>query len=253
MDVVRYGVIGCGMMGQEHLRAIGLLPRTEVVAYVEPDDAMAAAARSLTPGAQKLPDADTLLARDDIDCVLIASPNHIHVDQLEALARHRAVPVLVEKPLFVDRSERARIDAIAASYPAPIWVAMEYRFMPPIAEFLKAAETATGGIKMLTIREHRYPFLDKVGGWNRFNRLTGGTFVEKCCHFFDLMRLVLQSEPVRVMASGAQDVNHLDERIDGAVPDVFDNGYVIVEFESGARAMLDLCMFAEGAEYQEVL
>ena len=27
---VRYGVIGCGMMGQEHLRNIALLPDTEV-------------------------------------------------------------------------------------------------------------------------------------------------------------------------------------------------------------------------------
>jgi hypothetical protein len=30
-----------------------------------------------------------------------------------------------------------------------------------------------------------------------------------------------------------------------------DNGYVIVDFANGSRAMLDLCMFAEGARYQE--
>jgi predicted dehydrogenase len=48
---------------------------------------------------------------------------------------------------------------------------------------------------MLTIREHRFPFLSKVGDWNRFNRNTGGTFVEKCCHFFDLMRLILKLGP----------------------------------------------------------
>jgi predicted dehydrogenase len=103
----------------------------------------------------------------------------------------------------------------------------------------------------LTVREHRFPFLSKVDDWNRFNAQSGGTFVEKCCHFFDLMRLALKSEPVRIMASGGQDVNHLDERYDGAVPDILDNGYVIVEFESGARAMLELCMFAEGLKYQE--
>jgi myo-inositol 2-dehydrogenase / D-chiro-inositol 1-dehydrogenase len=57
---------------------------------------------------------------------------------------------------------------------------------------------------MLTIREHRFPFLEKVGDWNRFNRNTGGTLVEKCCHFFDLMRLILRDDPVRVMASGGQ-------------------------------------------------
>ncbi len=104
---------------------------------------------------------------------------------------------------------------------------------------------------MLTIREHRFPFLSKVGNWNRFNRNTGGTLVEKCCHFFDLMRLAIASEPVRVMASAGQSVNHLDESYEGETPDIWDNAYVIVDFKNGARAMLELCMFAEGSRYQE--
>lgn len=41
--------------------------------------------------------------------------------------------------------------------------------------------------------------------------------VEKCCHFFDLMRLFAAANPVRVMASGAIDVNHKDEVYDGKV------------------------------------
>lgn len=53
--------------------------------------------------------------------------------------------------------------------------------------------------------------------WNRFNANTGGTLVEKCCHFFDLMRLFAGANPVRVMASGAIDVNHKDETYDGKV------------------------------------
>ena len=47
---------------------------------------------------------------------------------------------------------------------------------------------------MLSIREHRLPFLQKVDDWNRFNKNTGGTLVEKCCHFFDLMRRIIGSE-----------------------------------------------------------
>ena len=45
-------------------------------------------------------------------------------------------------------------------------------------------------------------------------------------------------------------VNHLQERYDGEVPDILDNAYVIVEYE-GQRAMLDLCMFAEGARQEQ--
>lgn len=60
-------------------------------------------------------------------------------------------------------------------------------------------------------------FFYKVNNWNRFNVNTGGTLVEKCCHFFDLMRLFAGANPVRVMASGAIDVNHKDEIYDGKV------------------------------------
>lgn len=250
-EATYYGIIGCGMMGNEHLRNIALLPDAEVSVIFEPDAGMRDAARAVAPNVAFADTIEALLEFENLDCILIASPNFRHVEQLELLATKRALPVLVEKPLFTDQSDIARLDRFIESYPQPVWVAMEYRYMPPITAFLNAAETATGGIKMLTIREHRFPFLPKVGNWNRFNDQSGGTFVEKCCHFFDLMRLALKSEPVRVMASGGQDVNHADEIYDGRVSDILDNGYVIVDFASGARAMLELCMFAEGAEYQE--
>jgi len=35
---------------------------------------------------------------------------------------------------------------------------------------------------------HRLAFLVKVDNRNRFSADTGRTLVEKCCHFFDLMR-----------------------------------------------------------------
>ena len=41
-----------------------------------------------------------------------------------------------------------------------------------------------GEVRMVSIREHRFPFLKKVGDWNRLKRNTGDTLVEKCCHFF---------------------------------------------------------------------
>lgn len=249
---LRYGLIGAGMMGQEHIRNIALLDGAQVVAIHDPDPGMCSAARALVPDARIATCLDDLLALPELDALVIASPNHLHLDQLERIAAIRPLPILVEKPLFTDTAQEGRIAALT-SYPAPIWVAMEYRYMPPIAEFLARADHATGGIRMLTIREHRFPFLHKVGAWNRFNRFTGGTMVEKCCHFFDLMRLALGAEPVRVMASAGQAVNHLEEAVEDEVPDIWDHGYVIVDFEGGARAMLELCMFAEGSRYQEEL
>ncbi len=253
MDTVNYGVIGTGMMGQEHLRNLALVPGARVAAILEPDAEQRARALAIVPAAQVCEGLAELLAVEELDALVIASPNHLHVSQLEDIAARRPLPLLVEKPLYTCAADVPRLLAFEAAYPAPVWVAMEYRYMPPIATFLEALEHATGGAKMLTVREHRFPFLDKVGNWNRFNRTSGGTLVEKCCHFFDLMRLALADEPVRVMASAGQAVNHLDERYGERVPDVWDNAYVIVEFARGARAMLELCMFAEGSRYQEEL
>ena len=249
--MLRYGIIGCGMMGQEHLRNIALLQDAAVAAIFEPDPAMRAAAAGMVPEARMVGSVAELLAVAEVNCLLIASPNHLHLQQLEEIARIRPLPVLCEKPLFTDPADAPRLATLRAAYPAPIWVAMEYRYMPPVAHLLREAQAATGGVKMLTIREHRFPFLTKVGDWNRFNRNTGGTLVEKCCHFFDLMRLVAGCNPVRVMASGGQAVNHVDEIYDGRPSDIWDHAYVIVDFESGLRAMLELCMFAEGSRYQE--
>jgi predicted dehydrogenase len=132
------------------------------------------------------------------------------------------------------------------------WVGLEYRYMPSISRFLTALHDGEiGKLKMLAIREHRFPFLVKVDNWNRFSRNTGGTLVEKCCHFFDLMNLAIGAKPSRVYASGGQDVNHLDEVYNGERSDILDNAYVIVDYENGVRAMLDLSMFAEGSRNEQ--
>ena len=251
MKTLKYGIIGCGMMGQEHIRNIALLPDAEVVGIYEPDAAMAAKSSALAPHATLHGSVDALVADDRVNCLLVASPNFLHVGQLEQVAALRPLPMLIEKPLFTHPEDAQRVRSIGARYGAPIWVAMEYRYMPPVARLVEEAENATGGIRMLTIREHRFPFLEKVGNWNRFNRNSGGTLVEKCCHFFDLMRLILKAEPVRIMASAGQEVNHLDETYDGERSDIWDTAYVIVDFANGARAMLELCMYAEGSRYQE--
>ncbi|MEM1233629.1 MAG: Gfo/Idh/MocA family oxidoreductase [Pseudomonadota bacterium] len=251
MDTVRYGVIGCGMMGQEHIRNIALLPQGQVSCVFDPVPEIAEQAATLAHGARIAATLADVVSGDDVDALVIVSPNHLHVDQLFEISKLRHVPILCEKPLYTHADQAARLRIFGERYQAPVWVAMEYRYMPPIAALLADVRAATGGIEMLSIREHRFPFLPKIGNWNRFNRNTGGTLVEKCCHFFDLMRLAMGCEPVRVMASAGQSVNHTGESYAGEVPDIWDNGYVIVDFENGSRAMLELCMFAEGSRYQE--
>jgi myo-inositol 2-dehydrogenase / D-chiro-inositol 1-dehydrogenase len=252
-EPVRYGIIGCGMMGQEHLRNIALLPGATVSCIFEPDDGMAQTSLALARGARRAASLAEVVQAPDVDCLLIASPNFRHAEQLREIAQLRPLPVLLEKPACTSLDDVRSLAVLGRRYPAAIWVAMEYRYMPPVARLADEVhgQQNTGPVSMLAIREHRFPFLVKVGDWNRFNRNTGGTLVEKCCHFFDLMRHLTRSEPLRVFASGSMAHNHRDERYADGVPDILDNAFVIVDFVNGQRASLDLCMFAEGSRYQE--
>lgn len=247
----QYGIIGCGMMGIEHIQNINLLDGAQVRSVYDPVPELARMAADKAGDAKIMESIQAMVIDPALDAVVIVSPNFRHVEQLEEIARHRTVPILCEKPLFTDPSQRARLDHFIQAYAAPVWVAMEYRYMPPIAKLIDQSKDVTGGVQMLSIREHRFPFLPKIGNWNRFNRNSGGTLVEKCCHFFDLMRLITQGEPIRVSATAGQAVNHLQERYDGETPDIWDSGYVIFDFDNGSRAMLELCMFADGSLWNE--
>lgn len=246
-----YGIIGCGMMGQEHIKNINLLDGAKVAAVYDPVGALADVAATLAGDAKVEASFEAIMTNPELDAVVIVSPNYLHVDQLETILTKRTMPILCEKPLFTHPDDLRRVRALEAKFSGLVWIAMEYRYMPPIAQFLEQAEVVTGGIQLLTIREHRFPFLEKVGDWNRFNENTGGTLVEKCCHFFDLMRLIVKAEPSHISASAGQINNHKDEVYDGKTPDIWDAGYVLADFENGARAMLELCMFADGSMWQE--
>lgn len=257
---LRYAVVGTGMMGVEHLHALAALPATEVVALCDPHEPSLAKARGVLGESSSVTvhrSVEDLVAAGGFDVAVVASPNHTHRRVLEPLLRHGS-HLLIEKPLCITTAECREIieleqsTRVSAVPGRVVWVGLEYRYMAPTMRLLAHARNgALGRLRMLGIREHRFPFLVKVGDWNRFSANTGGTLVEKCCHFFDLMRLLLQSEPTRVYASGAQDVNHLDERYDGRTPDILDNALVIVDFADGSRASLDLCMFAEATKNEQ--
>jgi myo-inositol 2-dehydrogenase/D-chiro-inositol 1-dehydrogenase len=239
------------MMGQEHLRDLLALPGAEVVAVADTDSGSLEAARALLGrDVPAYPGARQLVENEDVDVVVVATPNHTHAAVLDDLLG-RPLHVLVEKPLATTLEDCRALVRRAAEHPGLVWVGLEYRYVLPVRRLLEIVGSgAIGRPRMVSLREHRFPFLDKVGGWNRLSRLTGGTLVEKCCHFFDLMRLVL-GDPVRAYASGGRDVNHLDERVDGEVPDILDNAYAVIDFSGGTRAALDLCMFAEASPFEQ--
>ncbi|MGZ6020304.1 MAG: Gfo/Idh/MocA family protein [Phenylobacterium sp.] len=254
-NTVRYGLVGTGLMANEHLRNLALIPGAVVTALADPvESSLATAKATLGAAADEVAtfaDGAALARSGRVDAVIVASPNYTHRKVLEPLF-DAGLPILCEKPIATTLEDARWVAERAEQSSAPFWTAMEYRYMPPVVEYIEQLRAGrVGTLRMLSIREHRFPFLKKIGDWNRFNRNTGGTMVEKCCHFFDMMRLITGSEAVRVYCSGAMDVNHLDETYGGETPDIIDNSYTTVDFANGVRAMLDLSMFAEGAENQE--
>src|SRR3954447_7563360 len=101
----RYGLIGCGMMGQEHLRNIALLPGVEIATIFEPDPGMQDISSSLAPRARMVTGIEEVLATPGLDAILITSPNHCHAAQIAVIAGQSPLPILVEKPVCVSVSE----------------------------------------------------------------------------------------------------------------------------------------------------
>ena len=241
-------------MAREHILNISLIENAEVVALSDPHEASLNQCKDILK--KKVPcfkNHQDMIKENLVDVYLISSPNFTHIEILKDVIKTKK-HILVEKPLCTNTKDCLEIKKLTKDYPSLFWTAMEYRYMPPVAKFINEIHNKTiGELKTLTIREHRFPFLKKVNDWNRFEKNTGGTLVEKCCHFFDLMCLIAKSKPISVYASGGQDVNHLDEEYDGKKPDIIDNAYVIINFENGTRSLLELCMFAENSEMQEEL
>ena len=254
-QVIRYGIIGCGSMGREHIENLKAMGGVAITAVADIHSSSTDAALALFDGIkpQVFAHHSELLNSGLCDAVVIATPNFTHINVMRD-ALKTPLHILVEKPLVTRLQDGAELLRLARQRAGIVWVAQEYRYMPPVAETIRLTHAGhVGRVHQVAIREHREPFYSKVDDWNRFSANTGGTLVEKCCHYFNLMDHILREQPVRVFASGGQRVNHLDERYEGRTPDILDSAYVIVEYPSGARAMLDLCMFAENSTDNEHL
>ncbi|KAG0454301.1 hypothetical protein HPP92_025605 [Vanilla planifolia] len=169
---VRYGIVGVGMMGREHmvnlshLRSNGAL-LTSIADPHPPslDLALHLASSLQLPTPQVFSGHQDLLESGLCDVVVVSSPNMTHYAILMDIIRHpRAHHVLVEKPLCTTVRDCKKILEEAKKRPEIlVHVGLEYRYMPPVAKLIEIVKNGTiGQIKMVAIREHRFPFLVKI-------------------------------------------------------------------------------------------
>lgn len=156
---IRYGVIGTGMMGVEHILNVLALDNTSVSAIADTDpgsrDAGLAAAGV---GTTVYTDYRDLLADDTVDAVVVVTPNYTHIDVMKdvlATGKH----VICEKPLCTTTADCQTLIELGEGYPGVIWVGLEYRYMPAVQALINEVHAGLiGDVKMVAIREHRFRF-----------------------------------------------------------------------------------------------
>lgn len=246
-----FNVIGVGVNGQEQMLVTLLEGRATIRGVYDTNPGSIERAKALfaqhAPG-QTLTVYDSLEAACNdpaVDGVLIATPNHTHLPILKTAVKG-GKNILLEKPMATTLQDAWEMVRIARDYKPVLQVGLQYRYKPVYVEAVHEAfgRRSIGAIKTITILEHRLPFLDKVGQWNKFSKFSGGTLVEKCCHYFDLFNLFAQARPQRVFASGSQAVNFREFEYNGEKSDILDNAFVDVAYANGVRANFNLCMFA---------
>lgn len=230
MKKINLGVIGAGRIGRIHARNLK---------YQIPGARLLAVADIFAEAAQKLADElevpicesdyRRLLARDDIEAVIICSSTDTH-------ARIIADAAATGKHIFCEKPIALQMDSIDAALAAvekakvKLQVGFNRRFDPG---FRKAKELIASGrigvphLLRISSRDPKPPPLDYI-------KVSGGLFVDMMIHDFDMARFLMGEEIAGLMATG----RCLIDRAIGACGDI-DTAVVLLRFESGALGTID--------------
>lgn len=125
---IRFGVIGLGIMGQEHARAIA---ENSLLKLAAATDAQAATGRKVAAdlGCKWFDNADEMIRSGDVDAVVIATPHWLHAE-LAVNALRAGLHVLCEKPLSVTVAQSDEVLEAAAQSRGMFVVVHQKRFEP---------------------------------------------------------------------------------------------------------------------------
>jgi predicted dehydrogenase len=214
---VRFGLIGAGAMGGIHVRAV-LDARAELVAIAGGTRAPALASEH---GVAAESSPDSLLRRQDIDAVIIATPHTSHMPLTQAAAS-AGKHVFIEKPMATQLDAcDAMIDA-CRSGGVRLMVAHITRFMEAtrVAHDL-VRSGAIGDIRM--VQAFRLASGDPYVGyqWVR-DPLEGGAWLDWGSHGCDIVRWFVGRDPTLAFARSTTfdgDVRGLSVMASFAFPD----------------------------------
>ena len=230
MTELRIGIVGAGGIAQmAHLPAIARTRGAKLIALCDNDRAKARALADRFEVPDVFTDIDELLESDELDAVVIATPNHLHEPQvLRALAAK--MHVLCERPLALSSRGVERILSAAQRADRKVVVANNHRFRTDVQaldRFLRGGELG----RLMAFRAGSYHLKRSPESWRtRRAEAGGGVFMEHGIPLLDLaLWLADFPDPTRVTA-------HMDRpRGAQAVEDA-----MLVHIECGSNLSISL-------------
>lgn len=212
---LRIGMLGCGDIATSNAAAAAAAPNTEVVAAFDPVERLArdVAARF---GGEPAPSAEALIARDDVDLVLLSVPHHLHAP-LAIQALRAGHHVAVEKPPANTLAAAAEMAAAARETGKVLSVCFPQRFEPKVLVARRLIEAGALGAFQGSAIEL---YLDKtpaywLGGFSgrthsdwrsSRERAGGGVLIMNLSHYIDLVGYLAGAEAAEVTGlTGAVD------------------------------------------------
>ncbi|MBI5281765.1 MAG: Gfo/Idh/MocA family oxidoreductase [Candidatus Solibacter usitatus] len=170
-DRIRVGMIGAGIMGTGHLRDFARQQAADkdieitAIADVYKRHRERAQAISKLEAKNIVVDYREVLQRSDVDCVLIATPDHWHAQMaIDAFAAGK--DVYLQKPITLTVDESAQVIAAAAKYNRVLQVGSQFLSDP---RWQKVKELiAEGAIGEVLWAQTTYSRNSTAGEWNYY-------------------------------------------------------------------------------------
>lgn len=203
MDRVRIGVIGLGTMGTQYTKIYSAHPLAEVVAVSALKQEQIDKVQSEYGVASGYTDYRKMLERQDLDAVVVATPDRCHFEPARAVldsGRH----VLVEKPLTTNTAEADELIRVSQRVGKFIQVAFNHRWLS--AYFQAKGTIARGeiGTPLAGYARKNDTIWVSTEHLTWAGETTSAWFLSS--HDIDLMRWWLASEPVEARAWGRKEV-----------------------------------------------
>jgi 1,5-anhydro-D-fructose reductase (1,5-anhydro-D-mannitol-forming) len=199
-ETLRWGIIGIGNIVRSTMApAMVVEPACELVAAVSRDQGRADQFVQEFGALFAYTDYDEMLANPEVDAVFIATPNLFHADQVVAAAA-AGKHVFCDKPLGTNVADARRALDACESAGVSLGVNFHNRHLPWIRDVSRLlAEGMIGAVRVVQLQVASGP--RHYDNWRVDPVLAGlGSVHNVGVHGLDFLRVLLQSDPVEVMA-----------------------------------------------------